>query len=237
MGLGHRRPRAVRPASLALCGGEFQSLYAGCTMHKACTTYAHPMHTFLGRDRSPPVSGLQFFPSANEPAGRGSDPMPATRPRVVRRRPRGRQVAHPVGVISMAIIFGNRGTESHRRVRIGVDDISARGGNDTVRGGDGNDTLRGEGGNDVLVGDTGNDTMLGGTGNDRMVWNNGDGSDLMEGGSGIDVARSTAPTPRATSSPSRRTARRVRLRPHQLRPVQPRHRYDRDAARQRRRRR
>ena len=67
--------------------------------------------------------------------------------------------------------------------------------------------------------------MDGGAGNDMLVWNNGDGSDTMDGDAGADeVEVNGAPTAGDVFTHQARSAARVRLRPHEPRPVQPRHR-------------
>ena len=191
VGLGHGRPRALRPASLARCGGEFQPI-SRCMrhaqgMHNACTSHAYVSWRAITRALAAPPG---FFRRSSEPlAMRAATQCQRSGSEWSGADPAGRQVAQPIdGVISMANIFGGPGN-NFINGPASNDDIFARGGNDTVRGGAGDDMLRGEAGNDVLVGDTGNDTMLGGAGNDRMVWNNGDGSDLMEGGAGSDIAQ------------------------------------------------
>ena len=115
--------------------------------------------------------------------------------------------------------------------------VDAGAGDDTVTGSPLADLIVGGPDRDRIVAARGGDLVFGGVGDDVMVWNNGDGSDLMEGGVGADTVEvngSGRRRRRVHRQPQRRTGA---LRPDQPGPVQPRHRHDRGARRQRQRRR
>ena len=119
----------------------------------------------------------------------------------------------------------------------GADTVNGSDGPDLILGGEGNDILSGGGGDDRIVGDRGNDTMNGGTGDDTLVWNNGDDTDVANGDAGRDDVEVNG-APAAGDMFTRPAERRAdQVRPPEPGAVLDRHRLQRDAARQRPRRR
>ena len=119
----------------------------------------------------------------------------------------------------------------------GLDTINGSEEPDRILGGEADDTLTGGGGDDRILGDRGADIMNGGAGDDTLVWNNGDGTDVVNGDDGrddVEVNGAPAAGDKFTAQPN---GVRIELRPHEPGAVRDRHRLQRDAARQRPRRR